>query len=85
MEGENGSASIVTFYISKNSFVNQCYEEEEGKKQYFASKQCDFSFIFIAMLWILIYFKQEKIVQAWSPVTLNSLAVFTDGPLKSLL
>ncbi len=38
METENGSASTVTFYISKNSFVNQCYEE----KQYLASNNVIF-------------------------------------------
>lgn len=40
METENGSASTVTFYISKNSFVNQCYEE----KQYLASNNVIFPF-----------------------------------------
>lgn len=42
METENGSASTVTFYISKNSFVNQCYEE----KQYLASNNVIFFFLF---------------------------------------
>ncbi len=40
METENGSALTVTFYISKNSFVNQCYEE----KQYLASNNVIFLF-----------------------------------------
>lgn len=46
MEPENGSASTVTFYISKNSFVNQCYEE----KTIFSVQQCDFFFFFFSLL-----------------------------------
>lgn len=46
METENGSALTVTFYISKNSFVNQCYEE----KQNLASNNVIFFFFFIVTL-----------------------------------
>lgn len=56
METENGSALTVTFYISKNSFVNQCYEE----KTIFSVQQCDFHFFHCYALNLLYTLKHEK-------------------------
>ena len=82
MEKENGSVSTITFYISKNSFVSECYEE----KQYLASNNVTIFLSFIATLWILIYFKTGKKYCRFVPVMLTSLlAVLTDGPAQTLL
>lgn len=51
MKTEDGSVLTVTFYISKNSFVNQCCKE----KPYLASNNVILFFLFFCSCFFLFF------------------------------
>jgi len=82
METENGSVSTVTFYISK-----QLCKSVLRRKTIFSVQQCDFFFFSLLRFESSQYTLKtgKKKLQVLMPVMLNSFAVFTDGPSKTLL